>query len=313
MEARQTATTSEKLNQLHQIINQLLEAEMELRYRLQVPVDDYFYKKIDEWASKILGVSSGYENEFKLMYRHRVEKLRHLAGGHADVTIGEDDDFFAKSIQSKVTTGDFSAVNSMLKEAFNQLSGERGEQPRENDRLVVSMVINNANNTWPDGANTLGTLDFNQFKDRAISKLHELVMTYRPHLVTPKTKTQPAQKQVGFGMSPVMFHSMTDMSQQQVNPIQQFPYMGFPGSSQLTTHSHGLHPSQGEKAIHLTIKIEYLRGFPIKTGVNLQSGQPIYIFLHKAVFNGVRIGDKLVLKLHKYTAFNGHGFFKTVL
>ncbi len=313
MEARQTATTAEKLEQLHQIITRLLEAELELRYRLQVPVDDYFYKKIDEWASKILGVSSGYENEFKLMYRHRVEKLRHLVGGHADVTIGEDDDFFAKSVQSKVTTGDHSAVNGMLKEAFNQLSGERGEQPRDNDRLVVSMVINNANNTWPAGANTLGTLDFNQFRDMAISKLHDLIMTYRQHLVTPKTKTQPAQKQVGFGMSPTMFGSMTDMSQQQVYPIQQFPYMGFPNSSQLITHSHGSHPSQGEKAIHLTIKIEYLRGFPIKTGFNFESGRPTYMFLHKAVFNGVRVGNELKLKMHKYTSFNGQGFFKTIL
>jgi hypothetical protein len=300
--------TQEKLDYLLDTLVKLKDAEAELQKRVTAPVDKYFLGKIDEWASKILGVTSGYDAEFKQMYKHRIEKYRTLVAGHADVTIGEPDEVHAKSVQLKSTIGDHSDVSSMIKVALNQLSGERGELPRPKDRLVVDMYILSAENTWPGGAHTLGTLNWRQYVETAQAKILSLCAEsgYRQHIATR------GHKQEGHGISPALRGHLTDLSLKHAAPLSHFPYMEHRNSTQLIAPVHGLHPSQGEKVIHLTFKIRYHFGYPIVVGRDLLTGEARVNFLHAAVFNVFRVGPELRIHLTKAINFSDSGGFTRI-
>ncbi|HVW78634.1 MAG TPA: hypothetical protein VHB45_13560 [Alloacidobacterium sp.] len=69
---------------------------------------------------------------------------------HADVTVGESDAMFAKSIECKsVTAATKTDVNTQLEKAFRQLGGETGHTPRDGDVRVVEVHINSRDNPWP--------------------------------------------------------------------------------------------------------------------------------------------------------------------
>ena len=293
-------STSQKLEKIHAFLGALREANTTLDNRPDSEVDKYFSAKIDEWANKILGISSGYEAEFNQMYKHRIHKARSLSEGFADVTVGEPGEIHAKSIQLKSTVqDDHSKVNAMIKAALNQLSGERGEQPRIGDRLVVDMNIQNAENTWPAGANTLGSLNYNTYEMMAKQRLVELCTAYRPHVASG------SGKQEGFGLNAATLNRLTDVAQK---PVQQLGkvFSGHSQSTQLVTPVHGQHHSAVDKVIHLTIKIRYHFGYPVVVGINFSSkGDTVkYRFLHLAVFNIVRSGNTLNITLAKTQFFD---------
>lgn len=283
----------EKLETIERIIIKLKEARAELEPSIHLPVDKYFLDKIDEWASKIVGISNGYDAEFTQMYKHRVLKGRIISDEHGDVTVGNPDDLHAKTIQLKSTIqGTASTVSTMIKVALNQLSGERGEQPRVGDRLVVDMVIQNPNNTWPGDAGTLGSYDWSQFESKAIEKLKALCTDYRMHI---------SDKTPGHGLSPNAIGSLTDTKTLGLTyKIRDIPVLGRPQSTQVVSHQYGQHPSNPLKLKHLTIKIRYPRGYPIRGSQNLITNAYTNQWLHLVAFNVFRVGDSLSIVLIKH-------------
>lgn len=283
----------EKLQNIENIISKLRDARAELELSAHLPVDQYFIAKIDEWASKIIGISNGYDAEFTQMYKHRVLKGRVISDDHGDVTVGEPHELHAKTIQLKSTIQDSaSVVSNMIKVALNQLSGERGEKPRDGDRLIVDMIVQNPDNTWPGDSGTLGSYDWKQFETTAMEKLKTLCTDYRQHI---------SDKKPGYGLSPTARNSLTDRQSSGVSyNVSNIPMLHRPQSTQVVSHQWGHHPSNPLKLKHLTIKIRYPRGYPIRGSKNLISGNYNHQWLCLVVFNIYRVGNELSISLVKH-------------
>ncbi len=121
------------------------------------PTEVFLKDKIEKWTNN-LGGALGHMAEFEIYYKHRIVKGRRVAppGGTGDVVIGEPDDPFAKTIQSKaITTAAPSTVTKDLQDAMQQLAGLSGETPRPNDNYVVQITIYNSDNPWPFTRNIL--------------------------------------------------------------------------------------------------------------------------------------------------------------
>lgn len=287
--------TKQKLGQVYDLLQKLYSAYDEIISKQANPVDKYFLDKITEWANKIHGISNGYSAEFIEMYKHRTIKGRTILGSHADVSIGASDSVIAKSVQMKSTTqADPAAVNNMIREAANQLAGERGEMPRSNDRLIIDMSIHNSENPWPSPNSTIGYMTIDEFQTAARDKLFSLITTYQQH-VRPKNKRgQPRLPKVdGYGMSYNSLMKLTDTQHpQKLSDLNSH----FPNSTQLVHQANTINGPQYEKVIHLTVKIRYKEGFPIKYQMN---GQLYYKWLSLAVFNIYRNGNNLLCDLAK--------------
>jgi hypothetical protein len=274
----------EQLEHIEQIILKLKDARAELEPTVNLPVDNYFVGKIDEWTQKILGICNGYEAEFTQMYKHRVMKGRIISDDTGDVTVGEPHELHAKTIQLKSTIQDTaSTVSTMIKVALNQLSGERGEMPRAGDRLVVDMIIQNPRNTWPGDSGTLGLYNWSEFEKHAIEKLHSLCTDYRRH----QSSSIP-----GYGLSGAARASLTDAREAgQLYKVRDIQALGRHSSTQVVSHQQGHHPSNPTKLKHITIKIRYPRGYPIRGAQNLETGRYSARWLQLVVFNVFRVGD----------------------
>ena len=281
-------STKDRLQEVQKLLNMLVDVYDEVSAKQANPIDTFYLKKIEEWANKIHGISSGYKGEFEEMYKHRTMKGRAIYGGFADVSVGEPTDFHAKSIQLKSTNqDDHTAVNNMIRVAANQLTGERGETPRANDRWVIDMIVHNPENTWPLGRNTLGSMTFDEFGQNAGSKLVDLMLDYQKHVNPKQKRDQPRQARVeGHGMSQGHLRTLTDMSQPLLQC--QFTNTQHPRSTQ---YMHPVQTPSGityERAHHITVKIRNPVGFPIW---NAQTGT--YNRLTLAVFNIYRDGNTI--------------------
>jgi len=282
----------EQLEYIENIVAKLKDARQELEPSIHLDVDRHFVAKIDEWTQKILGICNGYDAEFTQMYKHRVLKGRYIGDTTGDVTVGEPDELHAKTIQLKSTIQDSaSVVSNMIKVALNQLSGDRGEHPRANDLLVVDMIIQNPDNTWPGDSGTLGTYGWTDFEKQAITKIKELCENYRKH----------TSKVNGYGLSPSARNRLTDISNSgQLYNVRDIPLLQRPGSTQIVAHQHGHHPSDAAKVKHLTIKIRYPRGYPIRGSLNLVTQNYTFRWLQSVVFNVFRVGNELVIATDKH-------------
>ncbi len=283
--------TKDKLTAVRDLLDTLLEVYDEQQGKLD-PVDVYYRGKVEEWASKIHGVSSGYEAELMQMYKHRSHKGRAIFGGHADVSVGEPNDYIAKSIQLKSTNQDDpSAVSDMIRVAANQLTGERGETPRPGDRLVIDMTIHNADNPWPVGKGSMGSMNLEQFRSTAGDKLVDLLINYQRHVQPKRKRDEPPRARVpGHGMSPQLLASLTSM--QAPVPLSQLSPQ-HPKSTQFYTPS----PTQQgyyDKALHITVKIRYKAGYLIWDD---QANH--YQVLKLAVYNVYRENDYIRYQLVK--------------
>jgi len=292
--------SQEQLEEIRNFVDMLLDARIEVQNHIGHPVDKYFADKIDEWTNKILGISNGYQAEFLQMYKHRVEKGRALWRGHGDVTVGDPDDLHASTIQLKSTISQTATdVNTMIKVALNQLSGERGENPRVGDRLIVDMTIHNPENTWPGGAGSLGKYDWRAYEDEAMRKIKLLCESYRPH--TKSNKKDPGQE--GYGLSQAAIQSLTDTMGRQLHHVHDLKLLQRPNSSQVVAQQWGHNPNDPERIKHLTIKIRYPHGYPIRGSLNLETYQHTYSWLAMIVFNVFRIGDQLMVKFSRHKTY----------
>lgn len=75
-------------------------------------------------------------------------KGRGLVGGIADV--GSDTPYGGKAIQHKFTAAKgYADVDAHIKKALLQLTGAKGETPRNDDIRIADITIDEATNTWP--------------------------------------------------------------------------------------------------------------------------------------------------------------------
>lgn len=77
---------------------------------------------------------------------------------HADVTVGQADQLFAKSAECKsVTKPEKGAVNKIVGDAIEQLGGQTGHHPRAGDVRIVDVKIDGNYNPWPLPGGAYGT------------------------------------------------------------------------------------------------------------------------------------------------------------
>jgi len=112
--------------------------------------DNQLIQKIENSSSSLRGIVHGHLIEVQYAFKHLNKNRTVILQKHADVTIGNADDIFAKSIQLKSSYGDkTNDVDTHLAKAAYQISGAGGEVPRAADRRVIDVVINGLNNPWP--------------------------------------------------------------------------------------------------------------------------------------------------------------------
>ena len=182
--------------------------------------DEEIMDEAETWLNQIAGTVGGYEHEFRTYIKYRVGKSREVVRGfYADITITDPITKIGKAVQLKSTNqDDASAVTSMISDAANQLSNERGERPRNLDRRVIDMQIRSDKNPWPfTNKNThgRGTKSELEFKQKAIQVVLEAVTNYRQH----STGQNGTPAQVGTGMSPKARGHLTDVQNLHVFPM----------------------------------------------------------------------------------------------
>ena len=205
--------------------------------------------------NNISGTVSGYHKELQLAFKQSrkamldgstLRTVHFGARGDVAVDYGEG---FGKAIQSKSSFADGNAdINTMIKTAANQLTGERvaKETPNAKDRRIIDLSIMNPKNPWPR-SNLFGNQPFSL--QEVESKVHELVSEYVKHnSVNPATNT----KQGGKGYN--KFGELTPNLGTAV---------GAGNSGNLTSKVTGTDPF-GKTAIgiDLVVKIRYNNGRP---------------------------------------------------
>ncbi|MGP6419291.1 hypothetical protein ACTZGP_11015 [Pseudomonas putida] len=127
---------------------------------------DWLLDKHNGWENSITGIAMGYYVESAKGLKHL--KKKNFAGGFSekvnnkvvkknrgDITTttnkyNEEGKSQGKVIQLKHTICDTpSAVNNAIRDAFTQLSGQKGEMPLADDILIADIFIASPNNAWP--------------------------------------------------------------------------------------------------------------------------------------------------------------------
>lgn len=127
---------------------------------------DWLLDKHNVWENSITGIAMGYFVEAEKGLKHL--KKKNFAGSFSekinnkvvkknrgDITTttnkyNEDGKSQGKVIQLKHTICDTpSAVNNAIRDAFTQLSGQKGEMPLADDILIADIFIASPKNAWP--------------------------------------------------------------------------------------------------------------------------------------------------------------------
>jgi hypothetical protein len=134
---------------------------------------------IDDWARRMAGAFEEHGAEVEVYYKHRIKKRREIrdkSSKIADVAIGGDNDAFAKAIQSRSTLQtSHNAIDAYIEDALIQLTGERGENPRQNDRPVIHMKIWNLGNPWPYTAAPAQKPLFEDLRNKVVERVSEVI------------------------------------------------------------------------------------------------------------------------------------------
>lgn len=106
--------------------------------------------------NKAYGQATSFHHEYKIA-RASEKKFREvITQVHADVTVGQADSLFAKSIEAKsVTAPTKGDANTLIRKALEQLAGMTGFSPRDNDVRVLDLKIADQN-PWPNAGGGYG-------------------------------------------------------------------------------------------------------------------------------------------------------------
>ncbi|AXJ07665.1 hypothetical protein CFN16_27075 [Pseudomonas fluorescens] len=178
---------------------------------------DWLLHKHNGWENSITGIAMGYYVESAKGLKHL--KKKNFAGSFSekvnnkvvnknrgDITTttnkySEEGKSQGKVIQLKHTICDKpSAVNNAIRDAFTQLSGQKGEVPLADDILIADIFIASPNNAWPfDGTGKDNkakwiahnyTFSISQFVGEVKSKIteHLLLADYKKNYAAAKAE-----------------------------------------------------------------------------------------------------------------------------
>lgn len=134
----------------------------DLKERVEA-INEIFIKLLDDWdnlavhvqtqlttgINKAYGQAASFVHEYETVIAAQKKERPVITQVHADVTTGEADSLFAKSIEAKsVTAPTKGAVNLLIKKAINQVAGNTGSLPRTNDVRIIDLKIEGTN-PWP--------------------------------------------------------------------------------------------------------------------------------------------------------------------
>jgi hypothetical protein len=133
-------------------------------------INDIFTKLLDDWTNlelhvqtqlttginKAYGQAASFEHEYETVVAAEKKGRPVITQIHADVTTGEADSLFAKSIEAKsLTAPTKGAANALITKAIKQVAGKTGSLPRANDVRVIDLRIEGTN-PWPASGGAYG-------------------------------------------------------------------------------------------------------------------------------------------------------------
>lgn len=204
-------------------------------------------------VNKAYGQAMSFQHEFLTTLNAQGKGRSVVTQTHADVTVGQADQLFAKSVECKsVTSPTKTAVNEMIAKAIEQLGGQTGHHPRTEDVRVVDVRIDGSYNPWPLPGGAYGT-------DRAASQLATIEASARTELTGIVDSNQPGAVHIRNWLSGqqygpgAQFGRLRDVrTHNPANPLQA-PQLLNPGSTRpVFQDASGI-----QKVRCLTIKIRY--------------------------------------------------------
>lgn len=132
------------------------------------------------------GINKSYGQAMSFLHEYLTTKAAEnkarpvITQTHADVTVGQADQLFAKSSECKsVTKPEKGAVNKIVGDAIEQLGGQTGHNPRAGDVRIVDVKIDGTNNPWPLAGGTYGTdrgpASLANIQNQAVAELDAIV------------------------------------------------------------------------------------------------------------------------------------------
>ena len=211
-------------------------------------------------VNKAYGQAMAFQHEYSSTMRafgkgrHVVTQLR------GDVTVGQPHDPFAKTIECKsITAPDKGSVNAAIRKAIEQLAGQTGHIPRNEDVRVVDVVIEGNRNPWPmnggDYDTTRDPVSRDTLINYALLELEDLILRSSAPGATDLRNWIAGQVQ--FGVQDISRLGSLDPS--------------FPNSSRLWARSN----LDLAKVRCLTVKIRYDDPYPLP-GPDLMSNVPLW-------------------------------------
>jgi len=134
----------------------------DLRERVET-INEVFSQLLDEWKTlaaanqeqlttginKAYGQAASFKHEYQTAMAGKDKNRPVITQKFADVTIGAEDDLFAKSIEAKSLTAPTKGdANLLYKKAIKQIAGETGSMPRAKDVRIIDLRIEGTN-PWP--------------------------------------------------------------------------------------------------------------------------------------------------------------------
>jgi len=131
----------ERVERINTVFNKLLENWDDLELHVQT--------QLTTGVNKAYGQAASFEHEYETVTAAERKGRLVITQTHADVTIGEADSLFAKSVEAKsLTAPTKGAANLLITKAINQVAGETGSMPREKDVRIIDLKIDGSN-PWP--------------------------------------------------------------------------------------------------------------------------------------------------------------------
>lgn len=128
--------------------------------------------ELENKASSLMGITLGHLFEVRAAGAQLKKERTISLQTHADLTVGAGNEWFAKSIQLKSSTGITpNDVDTHIGKAAYQLSGKKGEVPRDLDRRIVDVQICNPENPWPFTSEEKRDDNLSAFLDKAKARI----------------------------------------------------------------------------------------------------------------------------------------------
>lgn len=228
---------------MHEIFSALLEG-----HRWQM-LGHESRQQLTTGVNKAYGQAMAFQHEYASTMR-AYGKGRHVDTQlRGDVTVGQPQDPFAKTIECKsITAPDKGSVNAAIRKAIEQLAGQTGHMPRDGDVRVMDVVIEGNRNPWPmnggDYDRTRDPVPRDTLIDYALLELEDLILRSNAQGATDLRNWIAGQVQFGF---------------QDINRLGSLEPTTFPNSSRLWAQGL-LGPA---KVRCLTVKIRYEDPYPL--------------------------------------------------